>query len=89
MRRDLFIGLALVASCTPSGTSEQLAVKASNAYLDANGLTRFGEGRRVAVRDEGTEWAVVYRTPQGAAGGDFIVFVDKRTMKALGHVGFQ
>jgi hypothetical protein len=89
MRVGLLIGLALVASCSPWNTSEQQAVEAASAYLDAKSLTKFGDGRRVAVRDEEAQWAVVYRTPEDSAGGDFIVFVEKGTMKAVNHVGYQ
>lgn len=89
MRAGFLIGLALVASCSPWSASEQQAIEAASAYLDAKSLTKFAESRRVAVRDEAAQWAVVYRTPEDSAGGDFIVFVDKGTMKAVNHVGYQ
>jgi hypothetical protein len=45
--------------------------------------------KRVSVEDEGTRWRVTYHLPEGWAGGDNIIWVDKRTMTVVDSLSWQ
>lgn len=65
-------------------------MRAADNYRKAYGFALEGSPRReVTVRDSGERWAVIYRVPPGYAGGDFIVFVDKQSMKPVDHIAWQ
>ena len=83
MRAAFLVCLALAVSCSPISSPEHQAVEAANAYMASQGLSRAVEGRRVTVRDDGKQWAVIFLLPQGSAGGDTTVFVDKHSHQAV------
>lgn len=90
VRAVLSIALVVaIGACGSANQPQQQAIKAADAYRAERGFAWAGDNRRVAVRDDGKHWAVVYHAPEGAAGGDFIVFVDKQSRRAVDHVAWQ
>jgi hypothetical protein len=89
-KRAALLALVVVTACTPNATPADPRHRArdvADEYLKSRG--DYSARRPVYVRDEKSEWVVVYKVPPGMAGGELWVSVDKRTMKVSGFVGWQ
>jgi len=87
MRATLILAIAL-GGCfqTPQEEARQVA----DAYMEKRNLAREGAvAREVTIKDEGSDWLVTYHLSEGHAGGDLLVWVDKRTMTPVQFIGGQ
>lgn len=83
----LFAVILTVWGCTqntPDEAARAHARRVADAYLDS--VSMRDTGRSVTVDDAGTRWLVTYHLPEGWAGGDGTVWVDKRTMTVVDSV---
>lgn len=89
MRAALALMIAIaIAACTP--TPQEKAQRVADAYMETIGMAREGGPKGlVTVTEEGPHWIVTYHVPEGWAGGETMVAVDKRTMRAVDHIGGQ
>jgi hypothetical protein len=79
----------LAASCnahTPPAERAE-AQRVADSLMASKGL--LSPRLRVTVDDAGQEWLVTYQIPEGSAGGDHRIWVNKRTMKVVASVGSQ
>jgi hypothetical protein len=84
------MALLLAVACTPSAqfTDPKAEAKATaDEYLKSRSL--YDARRQVTVRDEKTEWVVVYHVPDGWTGGEQRVGIDKQSKKVIGFVAWQ
>ena len=84
------LALPLAHACSPHGPPADPRAEAkeiADDYLKSRSL--YDARRQVSVRDETTEWVVVYHVPEGYAGGGLQVGVDKQTKTVTGFVGSQ
>lgn len=84
------IGCIVIVSCTPNDAeagSRAQARRVADAYL--NSISTSNPERPVSVEDQGDKWLVVYHGPVDWAGGDRLVWVDKKTMTVIDTVAYQ
>jgi len=74
---------ALLPACSADPRTQ--AKNVADAYVRHFGEDRLLQ-RSVTVADDGSRWAVTYNLPEGYAGGDCVVWVDKRTMEVGAHM---
>jgi uncharacterized lipoprotein len=75
--------IAFLSAC--SSDPQTQAKRAADAYIQkAYHLDPLK--RSVTVTGSGPQWTVTYHVPEGYAGGDCIVSVEKQTMKVVASV---
>ncbi|MEA3016264.1 MAG: hypothetical protein QOI38_986 [Sphingomonadales bacterium] len=93
--RDMKAALALLlalSACAPSDPrqrAQDAARRVADSYMEERGW----DGRRhpgpVTVEEDGPHWIVSYRLPEGSAGGESYVWVDRNSMRAVDFIGTQ
>ena len=81
--------MILAAACASQDdtTQRKNAEEIATRYLKSKSM--LDQSLRTSVDDAGESWVVTYYTPEGAAGGNQHVWVDKRTMEVVSSVGSQ
>ena len=72
--------IALFSACSADPRTQ--AKRAADAYIEKANHRDLLK-RSVTVTESGPQWVVTYHVPEGYAGGDCVVSVDKETMKIV------
>jgi hypothetical protein len=88
LRKTCLATFVILYACTAKVEEpKDQAKRAADAYLAS--ISMSDPERPVEVKDAGPHWVVIYHVPQGWAGGDRLVWVDKRTMKVADSIAWQ
>ena len=88
-RGALALALFLLSCSTAAPSNRQAIIESATHYKETHLPEVIYDPRQPRVFDDGENWRVAFKGPPDAVGGGAVVWVNKKTGKAVRILGLQ